>query len=109
MEEGFVADPFIIRAWVALLALLVAIPTFEEEAGSSFDQGFRVSKHMVELEEAADTSLVVLADHSIELECQNISFGDVSRDQIILVPNQNSDLNDYYYYPLLNILFFLIQ
>jgi hypothetical protein len=52
-----------------LWALLVAVPSFEEEARLSFDQGFRVSKHMVEKEEAANTSLVVLADHSIELEC----------------------------------------
>jgi hypothetical protein len=69
MEKGFVASPYIIRAWVALWALLVAVPSFEEEARLSFDQGFRVSKHMVEKEEAANTSLVVLADHSIELEC----------------------------------------
>ena len=47
----------------------MAVPLFEEVAGLSFDQGFRVSKHMVGQEEAANTSLVVLADHSIELEC----------------------------------------
>ena len=69
IEKGFVADPYIIRAWVALWALLVAAPSFEEEVGSSFDQGFRVSKHMAEQEEAIDTSSVVLADHSIEQGC----------------------------------------
>jgi hypothetical protein len=69
IEKGFGADPYIIRAWVALSALLVAVPSFEEVAGLSFDQGFRVSKHMVRQEEAADTSLVVFADHSIEPEC----------------------------------------
>jgi hypothetical protein len=56
IEKGFVASPYIIRAWVALSALLVAVLSFEEVAGASFDQGFRVSKHMVEQEEATDTS-----------------------------------------------------
>ena len=64
----------------------------------SFEQAIEASKQMVG-QVPVNASSLVPAAHKIKLGHRHISFGDVSEDQMILAANQNSDLNDYYYYP----------
>jgi hypothetical protein len=66
----------------------------------SSDLAVEVSKHRAVKGVAVDIpSLVLAVDHSVGLGCSNISYRDFSQDQKILAANQNSDLNEYHYYP----------
>ena len=83
----------------------MAIPYFEV-AEPSLGLLIEFSFHKIE-KVAVDTSLVDFAIHSTEQERWHKDFKGASRDQI-LATNQNSDLNDCFYYPLSFLIYIII-